>query len=71
MTNETKIAAKIINNIETSLQGAYAPQIMKENILSEAQTLVNEEGYLWTVALTIAAKIYPITENAGRYIYSK
>jgi len=71
MSNETQIVRTIINNIESALVGAQCPQIMMANILDKAQTLINEDGYRYDVALTIACKMYPRTQHSARYLYEK
>jgi len=72
-SQETKIVRKIIANIERSLKASCVsyPEIMMECILDTAQELINEDGYLYSVALAKACKIYPATKYAALYIYEK
>jgi hypothetical protein len=69
MTKQTQVANYIINNIQTALAGCQRPDIMMENILNNAQALVNEEGFVWDVALAKACYIYPKTQYCGLYAY--
>ena len=69
MTKQTQVANYILNNIQTALAGCYSPSIMLDNILNKAQTLVNEDGYAWDIALAMACKIYPKTQHCARYAY--
>jgi len=71
MTSQTKAVQTIINNITRSLKAACVscPDIMMDCILTEAQELVNDKGYVWDVALAIACKIYPCTKYCGQYAY--
>lgn len=69
MTNATQATQNIINNIQISLAGCQRSDIMMENILNEAQSLVNEEGFVWDVALAKACHIYPKTQYCGLYAY--
>jgi hypothetical protein len=71
MTNQTRATQNIINSIEISLGGCQRPDIMMENILDRAQSLVNEDGYAWDVALAMACKMYPRTEYCGQAAYAK
>jgi len=43
----TKVAQVIIERIEKSVRNKPYGQIMLENILDEAQELVNTDGYRW------------------------
>ena len=69
MNNATQATQNIINNIQISLLGAQNPSIMMDNILTKAQTLVNEEGFVWDVALKMACGMYPRTQFCGLYAY--
>ena len=71
MTSQTKAAQTIINNIQRSLAASCVsfPSVMLENILDDAQDLVNNDGYVWDVALAIACKSYPATKYCGLYAY--
>ena len=73
MTSQTKAAQTIINNITRSLKAACVscPEVMLDCILTDAQELVNDKGYVWDVALAMACKIYPCTQFAGNYAYSE
>jgi hypothetical protein len=69
MTNATLVAQNIINNIQSALRGTQCPTIMMENILDRAQTIVNDEGFVWDVALAMACKMYTKTQHAALYAY--
>ena len=69
MTSATQATQNIIYNIQISLAGCQRPDIMMENILNKAQDLVNEEGFVWDVALAKACHIYPKTQYCGLYVY--
>lgn len=69
MTNATQAAQNIINNIQTDLRGTQCPNVMMDFILDEAQRLVNDEGFVWDVALAKACQIYPKTQYCGLYAY--
>jgi hypothetical protein len=71
MNNNTQAAKNIINSIEASLQAVSYSSIMMENILDRAQELVNEDGYVWDVALAMACKMYPRTQYCGLAAYAK
>ena len=64
----TKVAQVIIERIEKSVRNKPYGQIMLENILDEAQELVNTDGYRWDVALAKACRIYPATRNAPKHV---
>ena len=72
MTSQTKAVQTIIRNIARSLEAACVshPEVMMQNILDDAQELVNENGYTWDVALAIACKAYPCTQYSGEYAYA-
>ena len=71
MSNETKAAQNVINSIQSHTAAAPYAAIMMENILDKAQSLVNEDGYCWVVALSMACKMYPRTQYCGMAAYAK
>ena len=69
MTKQTQVSNFIINNIQTALSGCQRPDLMMENILDKAQSLANEDGYVWDNALAIACKMYSKTQYCALYAY--
>ena len=71
MTNQTIAAQNIISSIETAVASRPWKHLMMEQILTEAQNLVNEEGYAWDNALCISCKQFPCTAHCGQAAYAK
>lgn len=74
MTNElpqTTAARNILDNVQRSLKAHCVsyPEIMLGCILDVAQDYVNNDGFVWDVALAKAVKIYPSTQYAANYSY--
>jgi PIN domain nuclease of toxin-antitoxin system len=71
MSSQTKAVQNIINSIHRSLAASCVsyPEIMLNCILDRAQEYVNEDGYVWDVALAKACEIYPSTRYCGLCAY--
>ena len=72
MNASTEATANILKAINSALACSYlTPELAKDSILTEAQELVNSDGYAFDVALAIACKIFPVTSHCGLYAYAK
>lgn len=70
MLNQTKASQRLIARLETTLAGRPWKDIIMDNILSNAQSLVGD-GYRWDVALGLSCKLYPVTEHIAGSAYSE
>lgn len=73
MASQQTIACRnILDRAQRALKSSCVtfPEIMINNILDEAQELVNDHGYCWDVALAKAVRIYNATKYSANWAYT-
>jgi|TARA_R110002096_G_scaffold55026_3_gene141592 hypothetical protein len=69
MSPATEAATKIISNIEANVGTTRYGQLIMEAVLNCAQDFVNDEGFVWDVALAKACQVFRCTEFCALYAY--